>query len=620
MFLCEPFFFILVVRVFLMMFCCLKKIRKLILVTFVCLLLCENVWAITDFAYSDEWLAVGHYQSNFFGYKSTIDTPNFFLSEKGKSDPKFELEATIALFDKSDDEKKCLFPSRYMLLKKNNLIKTEFPKCEEYEQFYQDLRPKGATFLFTDAYMGSPASLFGHTLLRIDTSRKGTQMLAHGANYGAYMGDNPGPLYPLLGLFGGYYGGFTVKPYYDIINTYNNIENRDIWEFELNFTKEELDFLVAHLWEVGQAQSRYYFFERNCSYMLMEVLDAVRPSLKLAQKFPVQVIPLDTLKAVYNTPDLVKSYNYRPSRQKQIKTRFANMSVGEQKSLLNVIMKKNIDDADSTNVLETAYQYIQYQYIAKKIELKDYRKQSFAILKARSKIKSVGEVEVRANEEPFMAHNSMRVTMGLGARNGDVFEELSYRPAYHSLSDDSYGFLRGAEINFLNTAIRHYDKDDKYVLQKFDLLGIRSLAPIDDMFAPISFQIMANVDRETNKEDDEGYVANLLAGGGGTYALNDNVWVFAIANMRGAYGGFIPDNQWGGIGANVGILADWGKIRFLAEAEKIWASKKFGNKMIYNFEGSFSLNRNLALAVDYKYEQKYGKDIDESMIALKHYF
>ncbi|MFR8206372.1 MAG: DUF4105 domain-containing protein [Alphaproteobacteria bacterium] len=59
---------------------------------------------------------------------------------------------------------------------------------------------------------------------------------------------------------------------------HNNIENRDIWEYNLDFTPEELDFFVAHLWEVGHAQSKYYFFTRNCSYMLMETLDAVRPS------------------------------------------------------------------------------------------------------------------------------------------------------------------------------------------------------------------------------------------------------------------------------------------------------------------------------------------------------
>ena len=104
------------------MFCCFKKVKNLFYLVFVCFLLCENAKANDDFAYSDEWLAVGHYQSDLFGYESTIDTPNFFLSKNGKSNPKTELDATIALFEGSDNQKKCLFPSRYMLLKKNNLF------------------------------------------------------------------------------------------------------------------------------------------------------------------------------------------------------------------------------------------------------------------------------------------------------------------------------------------------------------------------------------------------------------------------------------------------------------------------------------------------------------------
>lgn len=39
----------------------------------------------------------------------------------------------------------------------------------------------------------------------------------------------------------------------------------------------------------------------------MEVLDAVRPSLKLADDFPVQAIPLDTVKAVKAVRDWSKA-------------------------------------------------------------------------------------------------------------------------------------------------------------------------------------------------------------------------------------------------------------------------------------------------------------------------
>lgn len=581
-----------------------------------------------DFARSPEWLAVGHYQPAGKGYKSTIDSPNFFLAEKGKFNPEDELEATIALFQSNDDETKCLFPSRYKLLTKAGLIDYEFPRCAEYEQFYDDLRPSGVTLLFTDAYMNNPSSLFGHTLLRIDTARKGTQLLAHGANYGAFTaGQENSVLFAIYGLTGGYYGGFTVKPYYDIINTYNNIENRDIWELQLDLTPEELDFFVAHLWEIGQTQSRYYFFTRNCSYMLMETLDAVRPELRLAKQFPVQTIPLDTIKAVYRTPGLVKNVNYRPSRQNKIRHRYRLMGEAERTAFHNATENMNyqmagLSESEKTDVAETAYQFIQYQYMAKKLQLADYRRQSFAALRARNALSAPGNIEeLMAGREPFKAHESMRATVGAGFRNGEAFQEISYRPAYHSLTDDNYGFLRGAEINFLNTTFRHYDRSDKYVLQKFDLVGIRSVSPVDSLFAPLSFQILADVSREMNPQTEkEGYIANLIVGGGGAYALNDNVWLFAMGNTRAAYGGFLPRNQWSGLGLNGGLLADFGRLRVLAEAEKIYASAKIGSKLIYKAEAAFTLSTNLAAAFQYKYEQNYGRDAEESLLSLRTYF
>lgn len=580
-------------------------------------------------AYSPEWLALGHYRPQGNGqYESTIDSDNFFLAPDGKENPENELKATIALFA-GQDEKRCFFPGRYLYLKKHKLTSADFPKCKEYEQFQKDLQPAGVTLLFTDAYMNNPSSLFGHTLLRIDTARKGTQLLAHGANYGAFTaGQENSVLFAVLGLTGGYYGGFTVKPYYDVINTYNNIENRDIWELNLDFTPEELDLFVAHLWEVGQAQSRYYFFTRNCSYMLMETLDAVRPGLHLADDFPVQAIPLDTVKAVYSRPGLVKGINYRPSRQAKIKHRYKQMNTKEKEAYLAAIKNQDwtlsgVDDnAAKADILETAYQYVQYQYVAHELELSDYRQRSFKALLARNKIAENGKMEeLKDGKNPLFSHNAMRAVFGAGIRNGEAFQEVSYRPAYHSLTDDNYGFLRGAEINFLNTTFRHYDDSDKTVLQQFDLVGIKSLSPIDAMFKPISYLINADVKREMNPgTEKEGYTFNLKVGGGSTVALNEEIWFYFLGSVYAGYGAILPDNTIGGLGWTAGIFADYGSWRLIAEAEKVLATNHFGDKMRYKAEAVYSLNRSNAIAAEYCYEQNYGKDLDEALVSWRYYF
>lgn len=605
-----------------------EKFDMPIILFFISFLLSFTAQA-SDLAHDEQWLALLHYQKQFIGVdESTIDSEDFFLSPVGKYNPEAELAATIHLFEETnDDKKKCLFPARYKWLKKHNLVTKPFPHCEEWESFYDDIRPQGVTLLFTNAYMNNPASLFGHTLLRIDTARKGTQLLAHGANYGAFTGEQNGLLFAVYGLTGGYFGGFTVKPYYEIVNEYNNIENRDIWELNLDFSAEELDMLMAHLWEAGQTQTRYYFFSENCSYMLMEMLDAVRPSLHLAQQFPVHAIPLDTFKAVANRPDLIKGLNYRPSRQNKIIYRYRQMNPEQKNAYKKIIKQQNFDDValsdeEKSGVLETAYQYVQYQYVAHNLELEDYRKQSFKLLKERNGLgKKDNLKELKEGKNPLQAHESAQFGVGIGYHNGEFFQQINARPAYTSLLDNSYGLLSGAEINFLNVTARHYDNHHNFVLQNLNLVGISSISPVDFMFQPISYNIHADLSREMNPDNEkEGYAFHIHGGAGGAYALTDNIKTYGFVNSHLAYGGFLPHNSWAGIGSEVGIYADYDNWRLLASAEKVFATSRFADKIKYTAGLSVDIHKNMAVELDYKFNDNHGHDEEETLLNLKIFY
>ena len=594
------------------------------------LLLSLSAYASENVAFSPQWLALVHYRPTWFGgYYGSIDSDTFYLADDGRENPQSELTATINLFEMQKDvEKICFFPARYLFLKRNGLVTADFPNCSEYEKLVDDLRPDGVTLLFTDAYMNNPSSLFGHTLIRIDTARKGTQLLAHGLNYGAFTGPNPGPLYALWGLTGGYYGGYTLKPYYDIINTYNNIENRDIWELSLDFTPEEKELFVAHVWELGHTQTRYYFFTQNCSYMLMELLDAVRPDLKLADEFWAQTIPLDTFKAVYRKPNLVKSVNYRPSRQHKLMYQHQQMNEAQEKAFVSAINQQDysfrgLSEEEKADVSEAVYRYVQYQNVAKELSLEEYRRRSFKLLMARNQIDQKGSFkELKTANSPLEAHESKRIVLGAGVRNGEGFQQVSFRPAYHSLTDNTYGFLRGAEINFLNLTARHYDSSDSYVLHDFDVLGIKSLSPINDMFQPLSYNIQFGINRENNPNSGkDNYVANLVVGAGGAIEPVSQVFVFALLNNYAAYGGALPRNQYVGLGPTVGVYADIGDFRLLAQAEQFFATSDYGKKVKYSLEAAYALSTNVALSFDYNYQQNHGAfDDEEAMLGMRFYF
>jgi hypothetical protein len=216
----------------------------------------------------------------------------------------------------------------------------------------------------------------------------------------------------------------------------------------------------------------------------------------------------------------------------------------------------------------------------------------------------------------------MRAAVGAGSRNGDAFQEISYRPAYHSLTDNDYGLLPGASINFLNMRVRYYDSSHKTVLSKFDLLEIRSLSPVNQLFAPTSFGLGVNVERELMPDTKkEGYVLNLSARGGATVAPYDNLWFYFLGSTYGNYGGFLPHNQYIGSGFALGAYINFRYFKLLGEAEKVFATTWYGNKIKYKLEAAIPLSANFAIAAEYRYEDnKKGKDLEEYITSIRWYF
>lgn len=528
--------------------------------------------------------------------------------------------------DKDSGElKKCAFPARFIYLKRQGAVRGTLDDCADYQKFLADVQPKAVTMLFTNAYMSNPSSLFGHTLFRIDTKRKGTQLLAHGANFGADTGDETGVLYALKGLWGGYYGTFGIKPYYDVINLYNNIENRDIWEYELRLSDDELELFTAHMWEMQRAKIRYYFASRNCSYVLLLMLEAARPELNISGEFGGYTVPLATLKAVNDVPGLVAAANYRPSRQSKLKYRAAQMNRRQYDAFIDIIRRDKtdlsvLDEEEKADVLETAYQYVQYRYVDGDLELADYRKKSLKLLMARSRIANQRQYfdELKEGENPVLAHKAKQAGIMFGARNGEAFQEVSFKPVYNSLLEDSYGLLNGAEINLFAGKVRHYDARDKWGLQEFDLLGIKSLAGADAMFQPLSYDIKVGYRELFDAKSGEDSGALMLeAGVGQSYALGEHTLLYAMSVPNAAYGGGLYDNGYLGIGLKGGIYYNSGKIRLNLQAMQNFTTSDTARGQTYAAEGGYGLTRDVMLYAGYKKFNSEYHDDEEFGLGIK---
>ncbi len=152
------------------------------------------------------WHILLHYKSGVLGYESLVDDPKFFLAPDGKTNPDAELDATIrAFFEPQGDEEKsavCRFVARYEWIRERlNLDPEQLPmtECRSFENFMDKVKPESVTLIFPSAHLNSPASMFGHTLLTIDTANK-SRLLAYAVNYTAVTNETFGPLFAVKGL------------------------------------------------------------------------------------------------------------------------------------------------------------------------------------------------------------------------------------------------------------------------------------------------------------------------------------------------------------------------------------------------------------------------------------
>lgn len=142
------------------------------------------------------WISLGHYETaKLGGWRSYISDHKFFLASDGAEHPDAELAATVqALYAPASlgqQHAQCVYPARTRWLQAQ-LQLNDLPAvdCSEFKQWFKDVSPHSAVMIFPAAYLNSPSSMFGHTLLRIDQAgvqSDNTALLSYAINFGAYI-------------------------------------------------------------------------------------------------------------------------------------------------------------------------------------------------------------------------------------------------------------------------------------------------------------------------------------------------------------------------------------------------------------------------------------------------
>ncbi len=465
-----------------------------------------------DVAASAQWLRLGHWRTGLLGTRSEADGENFFLSPDGPRDPQSELRATLeAFFEPGAEETAaedpklpfahaiCRFPARFIFLRKVldiDLTMLAVPRCQRFSDFYQDLDPESATLVFSSYYLNNPSSAFGHTFLRINKRSGGglgkrKELLDYGIDFSATVDTDNALIYTFKGLFGFFPGSFHRLPYYYKVRQYGDFESRDLWAYELNLTTEQLEILVAHLWELGSTYFDYYYFTENCSYHIIGVLAAAAPDVGLMDRMRTPVIPADTVKVVVQTPGLVREVDYRPSLRTQFEARTAGLDAEQRERVAalaanpEAVLAPEWSPERAIATLDAAADLVDLRHAKELLRKTDpgVAERKRRLLERRSEIRSpspVLQVAEPSDKMPQVAHGSRRLGLGPSLANGSKALAVGFRMSLHDLADPSDGYPELSQIEMGALRFRITDESNaRFILDDFAAVRILSINPID---------------------------------------------------------------------------------------------------------------------------------------------
>ncbi|MGV8919070.1 MAG: DUF4105 domain-containing protein [Pseudomonas sp.] len=584
------------------------------------------------------WLSLGHYTpAKLGGWRSYVDDSKFFLAANGAHDPAAELKATLdAIYTPvsgdstaQDQHPQCVYPARTRFLRDQlHLTDLPTPECKAFKQWFGDIAPDSTVLIFPAAYLNSPSSMFGHTLLRIDQAdvqKDHTELLSYAINFGAYIeGMDNSILYAWKGLMGGYPGLFALVPYQEKLREYRSLENRDLWEYRLNLTHEETGRMVEHVWELKQIRFGYFFFDENCSYRLLELLQVARPGLELTRLFPLTAIPTDTVRAVKDA-GMVEKTNYRPSAERELLSRAAPLDLHEEQWVLAISAdQKQLQNPEylalakdrRALIQDAAYRLVRYRANGEE-RSSESSQRSFDLLRAISQ----NPPPALQIERPGLTedgHESRTWQLGAGSRDDKSFAEYGLRMAYHDLNDNAYGFPLGAQIEILQLKLREYE-GNRWQVQQLDLATIRSLTPRTALLQPWSWQVMGGLERVLGKHDNERLVSHVNGGGGATWQLSDDMLGFALGTVRVEHNTDFSAAVSPAAGFDTGLL--WhnplGNLSLEAKGDYFINGEV---RRSFSLNQQWELSRNLGLRLSAQREfSQLASPVNEVMLEMKWY-
>lgn len=231
------------------------------------------------------------------GAHAQITDPKFLLS-KNEFSAHRELELTLEAFKTNPKDAFCRFPARISFLSKElnlDLPEDRFSNCPELKSFLDHVPFDSLELVYASEVLSSATSMMGHIFIKAKGVNSNNIPVAHSlAYYTEIKTINPVELI-IESTITGMPGFFNVRPFSKDVEQYIENEQRNLWQFSLRASPDQLHLLQLHIWELRQVNITYYFQSFNCATLTLELLALLQPTV-LNHKSMI-VSPTDVVKA-----------------------------------------------------------------------------------------------------------------------------------------------------------------------------------------------------------------------------------------------------------------------------------------------------------------------------------
>ena len=365
--------------------------------------------------------------------------------------------------------------------------------CPEIREFTEKAPFDRLELVFADESVTQPASILGHSFLHVGGTQNGHE-IEHAISF--YTTAETFNLPKLLweSLITGKKGLFSLTPYALEERKYLELEQRNLWRYEIRTSPFERILIRNHLFELKGSQLTYYFHQYNCATVLYNILSLTGDMPPNAQWW---ITPKDLVKILHTSNRIV---NTKVSlADTWLVTHLADDIPHKTKirqEILIGLMPSDKDRVEWTATQLTALRaYNRWLQLQGKIAPAIYEN-NLEVLTPASENEANLVLKVDDALEPSHSQGETHLRTELAAFNGHTSLRLQWIPVSHTLMQLRSHASAETEMVLLSPVLA-MDTLENLHLEELEIFSMKSLIPWNAFLRTWSTQSMISLGRTT---------------------------------------------------------------------------------------------------------------------------